>query len=99
MCIRQKAQDSDMLSIKILLFSVIFPAGTWAAWANMHQSHLIIQMVFGILISLGIFFAVLCTSEYETFFPLRMNGRPGSAERQRNYLPKVPSASTQQPRG
>lgn len=88
-----------MLSIKILLFSVIFPVGTWAAWANMHQSHLIIQMVFGIFISLGIFFAVLCTSEYETFLPRRMNSRSGATTRQRNYLPNVPGASTQQPRG
>ena len=66
-----------MLSIKILLFSVIFPVGTWAAWANMHQSHLIIQMVFGIFISLGIFFAILCTSEYETLLPRGRRRRTG----------------------
>jgi len=54
-----------MLS-KIFLLSVTFPASTWAAWANMHQSHLVMQMVFGIFISLGIFFAVLCMSEGQT---------------------------------
>lgn len=59
---------------KILLLSVTFPVGTWAAWANMHQSHLVMQMVFGVLISLGIFFAVLCTGEYETL--PRMGRRP-----------------------
>jgi hypothetical protein len=41
----------------------------------MHQSHLIIQMVFGIFISLGIFYAILCTSEYDTIFPPRMGRR------------------------
>ena len=52
--------------IKILLSSVTFPLGTWAAWANMHQSHLVMQMVIGVFISLGIFYAVLGMGEYAT---------------------------------
>ena len=74
---------------KILLLSVTLPAGTWAAWTNMHQSHLVMQMVIGIFISLGIFYAVLGMSGYQATSPARAAPEPMPVRRRSRQRAEV----------